>query len=496
MMIVTSARRVIGAFAAVLLLPALCHAQVMSQVPANVYGVLHVKSVQGLSDKVAAWSKTVGIDTLGVMPPDANLLNLLTKQLHVEQGLKKDGDMAIILVNDLKHMNGPNAPVIVLVPIADYSAFLGNFPNAQTDGAISTVQLGGNDMFIAKWGDYAAMADYKDDLVNATPGGLVITPAAQKELDARDVCILVNMPAVRGTVLPLMVGGRPQILAQVISGIRTSPLAKYANVVRIAFNEVADLVQHILTDTEVVTAGLTIGQDGLNAGIVIDFKPDSKFGQFVAAQKGTDQPLLGGIPEGKYLFLVGGTSDPKQAAELFNPLIDPILAELQNIGPDGQNAIDYIQALKDILDTQTAGRVAIIAPEGDLGVSPLMQMIAIRNGDSAKLAAASRTLLQKTTDLTKAMGGGAASPVTSTYTPAGKTINGIPFDQYHTSADFTALGNNRQLAMIAQIFTFAYGQDGMNMFIGTANDNTYIEMAGLSDEKMSAASPPPRAVRM
>jgi hypothetical protein len=72
------------------------------------------------------------------------------------------------------------------------------------------------------------------------------------------------------------------------------------------------------------------------------------------------------------------------------------------------------------------------------------------------------------------------------YTAAGKTIEGVTLDQMHVGIDM-AKATTPELAQICQYLSWGYSTDGMNVYSGVLDDGTYIQMAGLSDDKMSAA---------
>jgi hypothetical protein len=470
-------------------------AQVMSQVPANSLAVLHVNNMRQLSQKFADWNKQAGLNDNNA-PPDsypavsADLLGYVTNRLKLnDKAVKLDGDMALALINNLIAMNGPNPPLIALVPVNDYQAFINAFPGNTTDGAISTLAgPDGSTFYASNWGSYAALSPAREVLATARPGGLVLTDAAQKEVDSKDVCVIANMPAIRGLVIPLLVAGRQAALNQMLTTIGRSPGgAEYAGVARVAFNQLTDLFQHLLTDCDDITYGLALGSDGLTTSFLADFKPDSRFGQLTAAALNTDKSLLDGLPDGKYLTLAGTINDPKVGSQLLGEFLDPIMVEVAKVGPDAQFATDIMQAMKDLVAAQTGMRLGIVVPEGELGTSPLLQQIAIRTGDAKALHDVNRKLLQSLPAEMKAMNPQANQMFQQTYTPAAKTIDGVVFDQSHTSFDMGGAAADPNLLKLTQFFTFAYGQDGLSVYGGVVNDSTELSVAGLTDDKISAA---------
>lgn len=474
------ARRLFAAFLVVSAVSATAHAQAMSQVPASAMVVVHLKNFQDFSQKLAALAQQMNIGS-DQAPGMTDLLGYMSAKSKMDQGWKKDGDFAVAL------FGGANSDksVVAIVPVTDYAAFQSNYPGATTDGAITTITMpDGETDYLAKWGDYAAISPVKD-LVSQPAGGLKITPAASKQLDDKDVCILVNMPMVRMIALPMLTVMRPGMDAQFDQHIQATPMAKYAGVIKVAYSEFFDLATYVLTNCNDVTWGANLTSDGISTTALADFSPDCRYGQILAGTKNTDQSLLAGLPDGKYLFLGGALGDPKVATELMSDLFDPMQPEIDKLGPDGKIVADYIQAIKDIAGAQTAAAFGMFAPEGELGTSPLMQFVTVRQGDAKTMASATDTLMQAQQASVKAMGAN-AGPIVATYTQAAKTVDGVQFDQYHTGFDPTVAGGP-EMAKIGQILTMVYGQDGLNIYSGAINDTTFLQIAGTSDDVMSAA---------
>jgi len=479
-------RRLVTAATMVCMTAAFSFGQAMTQVPAAALVVLHVKNVQDFSTKLAAVGSQI-IPAPALPPPVSDGLGFLSSQLGIKQGLNATGDMAVALVDDGKGMNGPTPPLLFLWPTSDYKAFLSNYPNATTDAvtSVTTLQLpDGDTEYCANWGNYVAMSPHRD-FVAVAPTGVTLTTAAQAEVDSHDACLVVNMSAVRAHVTPMLMASRVQILTAFARGLRQTPYAKYAPVFRVAAGEFLDVIQAVLNQCDDVTLGVNLGTAGMSFSAVDDFKPDSHWGQMIASEKNTDQSLLAGLPDAKYLLFGGGISDPKIKSQLLGEWLDPLKPELAKLGADGQAFLSYIQAIEDITAAQTGATFGLVVPEGELGTSPLMQFVAIRSGDAKALAAASAEFVQAQIAQTKTTIGGGV-PIQMTFTPAAKTVGGVALDQIHTGFDVGA-AQTPEMARIGQILSFAYGQDGLNVYEGVVNDTTYLQVGGLSDDQVAAA---------
>jgi hypothetical protein len=477
-------RRTILSILTVLLLSPISFGQIAAQVPSKALLFLKVKSLQDFSQKMSDESKQLG-PLVSSNPWATDLLGTLTTQLKIQAGLNKTGDFGSAL------MFGSGGPgdvhSIMLIPVSDYQAFIGNFAGATTDAGITTAQLvgpGNTTLYIANWGTYAAASDTKS-LVTTAPDGLTISPAAAKEMDACDACLLLNMPEVGNLVVPWLISNRAEGITSMMRGIRQSPYAKYATVMRVAANQVIDLVQELIGDCTDVTFGLRIAPDGMKFSVVTDFKPDSEFGQLIANSKGTDKSMLAGLPDEKYLYVAGGVSDPQADIQFISKWLDPVEAELVKLGPDGETALAYIDAIKSAIGIQTGASFGLIAPEGELGTSPLMQMDVLKHGDAKALAAATAKIMELQQKQAKSAAG-MGMPMQMTYTPAAKTVGDVVLDQYHIGFDMAA-AQNPSMAKIGQFFSFAYGMDGMNVYAGIVNDSTYISIGGVSDDVVAAA---------
>jgi hypothetical protein len=204
----------------------------------------------------------------------------------------------------------------------------------------------------------------------------------------------------------------------------------------------------------------------------------------IAQETDTDAPLLAGLPEAKYMAFGGEIINPKVDTQLFSDFLDPIVAELTKLGPEGQTAVDYIQSIEAIAAAQNGLTFGVFAPEGELGASPMLQFVTIRRGDAKALGEATAKMIQLQIAQAKSGGVAAQIPVQMTYTAAGKTVEGVSLDQMHVGFDMTK-ATTPEVARIGQILSFAYSTDGMNIYAGAINDATYIQMAGIPDDKMS-----------
>jgi hypothetical protein len=461
--------------------PAGAGAQAISQVPGSALVVLHVKNMQDVSTKLASLASELGL-TDQQAPAMTDLLGYVSAKTKVSKGLNTTGDFAVAVMDQVPGQPAPagnNPPILMFIPTTDYTALLSNYPDAKIDGGIAEVNIDGKTAYVANWGNYAVCSDSRD-LLSLAPGGLKLADVAAKELDSKDICIVVNTQALRAKALPLFKMAQAQVRLQATAMLSTTPMAKYSSVIRTGMLQGIALAQKILDGCDVLTLGFNLTDNGISSTMVIDLKPDSELGQMVALEQNTDSSMLAGLPDGSYIFFGGGVSNPKSSAKFVNELIDPMIPQLDRLGDDAKPFEKYLQALKDSIAVQTASSYGMVAPQGELGAAPLIQFVATRTGDSKIMSTATQTMMGIQTQY-------AQPPMQTTFSTGAKTIGDATFDQYHVGLDLTAAQANPQAAMAMQYIAFLYGQDGLNMYMGPVNDTTYLTMGGLSDDMMTAA---------
>src|SRR5205823_8932960 len=123
-------------------MPSRAGAQVLQQVPSDALLVVKFKQLKPTSDKIAGFAKKVGLTQFA--PQLADPLTTLQRQMNAQQGIDPNGEAAFYIPN--APFNDKNQPMVLLLPVSDFNAFLGNFPNGKTDAGVTTVRLGRNPM--------------------------------------------------------------------------------------------------------------------------------------------------------------------------------------------------------------------------------------------------------------------------------------------------------------------------------------------------------------
>jgi hypothetical protein len=466
------------------------HAQAMKLIPGNALIVYKVSDLEATSKKIGDLCGAMG---LTAMNPDlADPLGTWCKQKGINAGLNRSGDLAVALL-DPTAVGGDmsNSPMII-VPVSDYAAFLGNFPGASTQGDISTVHFNGPDsrpVYMVHWGDYAVASPFQATVAQQPTTSLEIGALAQKELDTKDFVVFANVKALRMMATPQIEKFRltaaQQIDQQAASGqkLGTMDMSKIAPVAKVAVNQILNLAEEFLNDMDDATVSANIGTDGIGETMIMDFLPDSKLGKLVAQSKMTDESLLSGLPDGKYLVYGGSVSNPEQSTQLLSDFVDPIEQAISGLGPDFSSFSDAIDAFKSLMQSQTGERFGLIAPMGTLGQDPLLQAIAINPGDSKTMLNATHKMTDAYQAAMKQLGLDQQAG-TTTVTAAAKTVDGVTFDEFQTVLNMN--GQTPQQMQAMQFMMFLYGPNGPTKYVGAVNDQALLTFMGVSDPTVTA----------
>jgi hypothetical protein len=475
-------------------------ADVMTEVPSDSLAVMKINHLQDTSTKLAALMQALGVTDFA--PAMSDPLGALLNQSGLVNGLDKTGDVAVAWTNGtwggfvqpvpVAGGGGPSPtmpPVLVLIPVTDYKAFLANATLVSTDGDISTVHFknGGADetenSYVTNWGSFAAISPDKD-VLGKKPDGLTITGAAATEMTQKDIAVYVNMVAVRVKLLPELQNGRDQAEAFLQKSMGADATDNSTAIMKSVVNQVFAVVQQVLTDAQAQTFGISIGKNGVTGTALTDFASDSFWGKTMQQVKLTDQPILAGLPAVKYLFFGGIVGNPELAGTVYDDLTGPIRKDMDTLGDQGKLVQKVIDSYKDMttgLDRQAMG---MVAPSGQMGQGGLFQMIAVSHGDAAKLKAGQLAQFQTQQDIMTSLGVPNSNMMKASVTPNAKTVDGVSFDLLQLKP---VQDNSPQAMQIAQMMNIMYGAGGVSLYAGIVDPKTMLVVMDGSDDLLTTA---------
>jgi hypothetical protein len=457
--------------------------QALDQVPSDALVVLKIGHLADLNTKVSTLLQQLGVTDLAPESKDP-LAAFEDKSGIPPASLDAKRDAALFLPNVPGAYDGEQPPVVLLLPVADYQAFIGGLTGAKTEGDVTTARFkdATEDSFVAHWGDYAALTPRKE-LLAVKHDGLKPTGAAARELEERDLCAYVNFPALKPLLLPKLAEGKAKAQDAAEQKMGDADPAKRQlghTVIDQGFN----VVDRFLQDAQATTLGLSIGKAGLSGNMIVAFEKGSYLGNLLGGMRTTDGPLLGGLPDEKYLFFGGSVQDPKRVTQLIDDLAGPIVAKLGALGDDGTKIAALIDTYKAALANSDGGSVGLVVPTAAIQQGSLIRYIAVLRADAQKLLDAQEQVATMQQGLMASLGVQGANMMKSTIVKNAKTVDGVSFDSIKSDVDPAA--NNGAAMQAQQMMSFVYGPDGATMLLGVVNDHTLVTTLGVDDQLLGS----------
>ena len=468
--------------------------QVLEQVPADALAVLKVNHLGDTSRKLADLMQALGVTDF--VPAMSDPLGAFQQQTGMQAGIDKNGDAAAAWLNKPWTPSGGNdspPPLVILVPVTDYKAFVSQSSVVRTEGDVTVVHFKQDpdqrDTFIAEWGKYAAVSPVKECVATKPTTSLKPTGLAAKELDEKDAVLYANFPALKEVLSPKLDAAQQKAMTEIDKALDKKGGDAAANkpLADAALGQAFNVISSFLRDASGGTYGISLGKSGVNTTLLADFKEGSYLGSLASKLKGSDAPLLGGLPDQKYLFFGGSFNDPAVATKVFEDLLNPITAKLDTLGDKAKpirDALDSYRTMAAATQRQTYG---IVAPTAAIGQGSLLQFITLLKGDAAKLHEAAVDQQGKQQAMMNALGLNAAqaSAVKTTITRDAKTVDGVKFDQAVTQFNFQ--GNTPQEMQAQQAMNVLYGPNGLSILTGEVDPKTVLGVGGADDALLAAA---------
>lgn len=458
-------------------------AQVLDLVPGDALVVFRIKNLTEVNDKAAALAKQWGL--VEMAPQAADPLGALLESGGITKGLDRNSDAAIVLANG--DLDGAQPPILILIPVADYAAFLGNFGEAKKEGDLDVFNMtvkGEKDKeptYSAHWGKYAAVTPIKE-LLAKKPDGFKATGLAAKELAAKDMVTIVNFQILGPKLDKQLKGNKEKLLGDVEKNFtKDEKTAKYAPLIKAVVTQGLAMGEEFLADATSATLSFNLSKEGITTSILADFKGDSYLGKAFTGIKGTDGPLLAGLPDAKYVFFGGGSTGGEEGAKMLADLLRPIEAQLAISGDELKPILKMLESMKQMMAANKGSVVGMIAPTGAIGATSLFQTVSINKGDAKVLAAGQQQIMEAQQQLMALIPN---QPKTKTnYTPNAKTIDGVSFTQFTTEV----IGDEGTAAQAKQMMTMMYGPNGATGYNGILDDQHMLTVLGLDDAMISTA---------
>lgn len=481
-------------------------AQVLQQVPSDAVVVVKINKLKPVSDRIAAFAQKLGVAAF--QPALNDPLGALKAKGKINAGLDENGEAAFVIMNGPKQKGEP--PMIVLVPVSDYKAFVGNFADAKTTGDVTTFTGDGKQpTYVANWGKYAAVSA-KAELLSKKPTAMFQAGGVTgKELAEKDIVAYFNFKGSRDKMLPEIKKAKEGFMRDFErnyakqaaparrpgqAGAAPAPAAapdpaamKYMPVVRSLMGRFFDIAEQVVNDADGATWGISITDEGIKSTGLAEFTAGSPSAKTVAEFKGTAEPLLAGLPASKYLFTAGAKSGNSAATvKLIDTFFAPVQQQAAALGADGKMLTDYVAAVKQYVGASQSWSAGMLVPKGQLGQEAIFQMLSVSQGDAKAMLASQKQMMTSQQALTDMFTGPQMKGMMKTsFTPAAKSIDGIEMSQFQTQMNPPAGQNNAQTMQMKQMMTWMYGPQGMNGLTGAVGNDTMVAAIDVTDATVS-----------
>lgn len=483
-------KRVLAAvgFVAVLAAARLGLAESIATVPDDAILMVKVNNLQKVSQKVGKLCEQWGI--AAIAPESLDPLGFIQTRTQIKKGVNLGGEAAVIM---LEPGQGP-PPMIFMIPVTDYQAFLGNFQNTTADGAITNISLppDGEPAFVTQWGSFAALAVDKT-LLETKLASTAFPAQAAKQMAGRDVVAYVNFRAFRDKAVGFLGFGKSMMLSQLDQQAKRGATAEQRKLLPLAKAAMGQLFagfDHVLKDTQAATYGIAIVDDGIQLTTLCEFEPDSYLAQAAAKVKNVQGNFAAGVPDGQYVFVGGVMLDSPVYAQLVDDASAPVMAEVAKLGADMKPIGDYIGAMKSSLLATKRESLAVAGSDQKVGEGSLFHTVAVFDGDAKAIRAAQNTMMQSQDQFMKTLDFQNQGTAKTEIKPNAKTLDGVTFDEMTVSMGKTKLpAGSPQAAMLKMI----YGPNGMKAYVGEVNPQTMLISMSSDDAALQKAIEAARA---
>jgi hypothetical protein len=461
-------------------------ADIASHIPGDALAFLKGTNIQAVSDDVAALAREWGLDQLE--PGFADPLGEIRRELNLQQGVDFNGDAAIYLPNTDLDRNEP--PFVVLIPLTDYDDFLANFQEVREEDGVQVASFAGSpDYYVADWGDYAAMAVFKDIVMEKPEDGMDLDGVAGDMAEEKDLTFYANF-AQLGPMLTNVLeqeDAEGEILREFASEFdNEAPEAfrAYKPVIEAGLRQGFNVAKSFLRDADAATISLDFDPEfGIGTSVVAQFSDGSYLGDTFDAMDNTDDELLTGLPDGKYLMFAGSVADTEVNLKLFDDLIGPVVEELREVDAAGQDLfLELVDLSRDTIQATEGQIVGLFAPAGPMQ-GAILQQVSITRGDADKLMELTTRGSELTPKLMSTFAEAAGAPqgqmpeMAMTVTPDAKTVQGVSFTK--VSSEMA-----QPDPMTGMVMNMVFGPEGQTNYMATV-DGDLLAVGGLTDTQIA-----------
>lgn len=302
---------------------------VLNLVPADSEIVVIVPSLSGMNQKLASLNAAMG----GMVPWMGDTLGELKRGSGMANGINDDGGMAIILNNLIEAADAQTdaPPILVLVPVSDYNAFVGNFNvKPAADGLTSITMTQGSEAFVRQVEGYALLGADKAVVQAYKPGNA--GPAMVKKagklgsqyVATSDFLIVADMSILGPKLKPKL----DQAMKEAKTALENDPDAAKGSPVdpKVVMQAYEDAMASMLASSEMLVIGLDMSELGLGMTYAAQFKEGSDVAKMFKPSDSSASKLLAGVAQKPYMFAVSQNLESIDLSKIITTVADMMKA--------------------------------------------------------------------------------------------------------------------------------------------------------------------------
>jgi hypothetical protein len=394
-----------------------------------------------LADDIATLRAAIGLP----MPELEDPLATFKQDIGVTEGVNDDGSMLLIMPDLAEAIRaGAEPEFLMLVPVTDFDAFLGNFEGAERVGdGLSAIELPDGQMgFVREANGFAVMGPQRARVEGYAPGEAAdamiqsVGSMGERFVGGADLMVYVNIER----IAPAAIEALDRMMAEQRQQAQED--AEFMDPLAMAnFQAVLDIyggmARSILDDGTGLLLSLDLDDRGIGMTHSLGFKPGSALAQVFP---GNNQKAVGltQLPDQPFIFAMSFDARAVDLPGLYRKMIEQMPAEGNPMLQDADAWMPLMQNIRHMA-------MAFYAPTemAMMSGSMLNTLTVIETDDAADYKNRLRTLMQQMNDMEVPVGENMmnpdAGPMTITYTTAYNQnvlqLDGVQVDQFQVTAN-------------------------------------------------------------
>jgi hypothetical protein len=463
-------------------------ADALDQLPPEAQVVIVVPNLASLNQKIAALKTALNLP----VPELEDAVGALKREMGMVQGVDDNGAALIIIQNITDQVTkGVDPQMLIMVPVTDYGAFVGNYGGTTGADITPLTIMGTGSGFGKQVGNYALMAELEQTVENYAPANAgeafaqKFGPLGQQYLGSEDILVLVDLEKLGPVVTPLVDNAIAEMKQQFEHLVEAEMMdAATAESMSSIYEVYGSAAKAVLKDANGLLLGLDLADEGVGLAKVFHYKPESVMAELFPGGSSDAAATLQQLPQQPYIFAAAFDAKAVAVGKLYEKLIAAL--------PDPKNnpMVAGYEHWLPMVDQVKSMATALYAPSeaGMMSGAMLNSLSIIQTEDAAAYVESFRKYLTAinatSVGMPAATGPGQATQpavtYTTSFTPNALQIEGVKIDQYQLQLTYSPQ-MMQQMGPLAPVIMM-FGGSGYSGYI--AADGNHVLMTTVTDPQL------------